>query len=114
MSILYAMLVFPAASLMFFQQGGRVGHRDGSQGLFVLFYEPWALTIPLDKYANSRSDDPDRPRVLSKPAALRKDRAPLSCVKLVQCKTCLQEFLASYLGDNADNGALLSFQVCLY
>ncbi|KAF8221563.1 P-loop containing nucleoside triphosphate hydrolase protein [Tricholoma matsutake] len=98
----------PSSIIDVLQRGGQVGHRDRSQGLFVLFYELWALTIPLNEYANSRSDDPDCPCVLSKPTASRKERAPLSCVKLVQCQTCLWEFFTSYLGDNAANGALLS------
>ena len=104
----------PSSIVEALQRGGRVGRRDGSQGLSVIFYDLWALTIPLDEYADSRSDDPDRPRALSKPTTSRKDRAPLSCVQLVQLQTCLRVFFASYLGDNAVNGALLTLNACLY
>ncbi|KAF8225112.1 P-loop containing nucleoside triphosphate hydrolase protein [Tricholoma matsutake] len=68
------------------QRGGRVGRREGSQGF------------------HGNSDDPDRPRALLKPAATRKDRAPLSCVRFVQCKQCLRMFFANYLGDTTENG----------
>jgi hypothetical protein len=81
-----------------------VGRRDGSKGLFLIFYEPWALTIPLDAFNHGSSNDPDRPRAMLKPVASRKDRAPLSCVRLVQCKSCLRKFFASYLDDMARNG----------
>ena len=83
------------------QQGGWVGCRDGSQGLFVLFYDPWALTISLEEFDHSKSDDPDRPCALSKPTASRKDRAPHSCIMLIQCKTCLWAFFFILLGQRS-------------
>ena len=34
------------------QRAGRVGRRDGSKGLFVIFYEPWAQTVSLAEFNN--------------------------------------------------------------
>jgi superfamily II DNA helicase RecQ len=88
------------------QRAGRLGRRDGSNGIFILFYDPWALTININDFYNTSCDDPDRPRYSAKAVTSRKDRAPLSCVQLVQQKTCLRQFFATYLGDTASNGML--------
>lgn len=53
------------------QRGGRVGRQDGSQGLFVIFYDTWALSISLDKFNCGHSDDPDQPQAMLKPNATR-------------------------------------------
>ncbi|KAF8231051.1 hypothetical protein L208DRAFT_1085957, partial [Tricholoma matsutake] len=85
------------------QRGGRVGHRNGSQGLFVIFYDPWALLISLTEFDHAVSHDPDRLCTLAKPTTSRRDHAPRSCIDLVQCETCLRAFFVTYLGDNAEN-----------
>lgn len=88
------------------QRGGRVGRRDGDQGLYVIFYEGWALDISLDEFDDGDLNDPDRTRKPLKPTSQKRDRASYSSVKLVQCKTCLREFFATYLGDKSLNGTL--------
>lgn len=93
------------------QRGGRVGRRDGDEGLFVIFYESWALEISLDEFDDGDINDPDRPRKPLKPTSQKRDRASYSSVKMVQCKTCLRVFFATYLSDAAANGTYPS--VCV-
>lgn len=88
------------------QCGGHVGQRDGSKGLSILFYDPWALTLPLDDYNNAYSDNPDWPHCSTKAATSKKDHPALPCVQLVQCKDCLRQFFATYLGDRAPKDML--------
>ncbi|KAF8231700.1 hypothetical protein L208DRAFT_1275612, partial [Tricholoma matsutake] len=49
----------PSSIVDVLQRGGRVGQWEGSKGLFVIFYEPWALTVPLADYNHANSDDSD-------------------------------------------------------
>ena len=71
--------------------------------LFVLFYEAWALEIKETDYSGDMSD-PDRPRNDLRLASRRPERAPLSAIQLVQSKTCLRRFFASYLDDTLPEG----------
>ncbi|KAF8055298.1 P-loop containing nucleoside triphosphate hydrolase protein [Lyophyllum atratum] len=84
------------------QRGGRVGRRFGALGLFVIFYDAWALEISLDEYANGDLSDPDRPRGLLKPNSNSRERAAYSSVKLIGCE-CLRSFFATYLDDTTEN-----------
>ncbi|KAF8237884.1 hypothetical protein L208DRAFT_1506162, partial [Tricholoma matsutake] len=45
---------------------GCIGRRDGDQGLFVIFHEPWVMSIHLEQYEGS-CDDPDQPQGTLKP-----------------------------------------------
>jgi hypothetical protein len=71
--------------------------------LFVLFYEAWALEIKEADYTGDTSD-PDRPRNDLRLASRRPERAPLSAIQLVQLRTCLRQFFASYLNDTSPEG----------
>lgn len=86
------------------QRGGRVGRRDGDHGLFIIFYEPWALTISLDEFAHGDTQDPDRPRASLKPTSTKQDRVAYSSLALVQCESCLRSCFANYLNDQTING----------
>lgn len=87
------------------QRGGRIGRRDGDRGLFVIFYEPWALLISLDEFTNGDLDDPDRPRTVLKPTSTKKERVARSSLQLIQCRSCLRYFFANYLNDLSPNGS---------
>lgn len=69
------------------QRGGCVGQCDGDQGLFVIFYEPWVTSIPLEQ-CESSCDDPDWPQRTLKPTSSARDHASLASVKLMQHKDC--------------------------
>jgi hypothetical protein len=43
------------------QRGGQVVQHEGDKGLFVIFYEPWALAISPDEFTTGDAGDPDRP-----------------------------------------------------
>ncbi|KAF8232786.1 hypothetical protein L208DRAFT_1270487, partial [Tricholoma matsutake] len=86
------------------QHGGRVVRREGDKGLFIIFYEPWALSISLDDFTNGDMMDPDRPCVDHKLNCQAQDHASYSSTKLIQCKTCLCYFFSVYLDDKSPNG----------
>lgn len=95
------------------QRGGRGGRAQGSEALFVIFYEPWVADIPLKEYFNREKKmdetDPDRPREKLKSWANRKKRAPYSMVKMIQSDDCIRFYLnIIYLNDHSDEGELLS------
>lgn len=86
------------------QRGGRVGRRSGDVGLFVIFYESWALNVSVEEYAQGDLMDPDRPRGPLKPTSNARERAAYSSVRLVQCRECIRVFFAAYLNDTSSNG----------
>jgi len=92
------------------QRGGRAIRIGDEHALFVVFYEPWALEINLEDYldinGSQNIDDPDRPRDKLRVNSQRRERAPYSSVRLVQCRTCLRQFYADYLNDKSVTGEL--------
>ena len=84
---------------------------EGDKGLFIIFYEPWVLSISLDDFANGDTMDPDRPHADHKPNCQAQDRTSYSSTKLIQCKTCLRYFFSLYLDDKSPNGAWTSYLV---
>ena len=92
------------------QRGGRAICVGDENALFVVFYEPWALEIDLEDYLNVNGsqtiDDPDKPRDKLRVNSQRRERAPYSSVRLVQCPTCLRQFYADYLNDKLVTGEL--------
>jgi hypothetical protein len=87
------------------QRGGRaIRIVSVDPALFVVFYEPWALGINEEEYTYGSPEDPDRPRKEQKETSPRRDRAPLSSLRLVQTPDCLRAFYANYLADNASEG----------
>lgn len=85
------------------QRGGRVGRRDGDTGLYVIFFEPWALEISLDDFCNGDANNPDRPRAPLSIKSKVRDRTPLSAIALLRCD-CIRTFFAAYLGDTSSTG----------
>ena len=86
------------------QRGGRALRNSDNDALFTIFYEPWVHDISLDEYSEGNLDDPDRPRGPLKSSSQRRDRAPFSCLKLVQGTNCLRAEFASYLEDTSRSG----------
>ena len=77
--------------------------------LFVVFHEPWASEIDEEEFADGT--DPDRPRADLGTNARRQERAPLSGVRLVKCRTCLRRYYADYLNDKTDSGKYYSILI---
>jgi hypothetical protein len=94
----------PSDTVETLQRGGRVGRREGDQGLFVIFYEPWALTISPDEFTVGDINDPDRPRGHYTLTSRARDWASYSSINLVRCRMCLREYFALYLNDTSPNG----------
>jgi superfamily II DNA helicase RecQ len=95
------------------QRGGRVGRRDGDQGLFVNFYELWVKSISLEQYEGS-CDDPDRPQGTLKPTSSARDHAGRASVKLMQCEDCHRLSFADYLGDKTPTGKLSTVFIAVH
>src|SRR6266446_2858058 len=85
------------------QRGSRALRVSKEWALFVVFFEAWALTINENEYTGDVLD-PDRPRKDLRISSRRAERAPLSGIQLVQSKTCLRRFYASYLNDTSPEG----------
>ncbi|KAF8054015.1 P-loop containing nucleoside triphosphate hydrolase protein [Lyophyllum atratum] len=94
------------------QRGGRVGRRSGDVGLFVIFYESWALNVSVEEYAQGDLMDPDRPRGPLKPTSNARERAAYSSVQLVQCQECIRVFFAAYLNDTSSNALDFLTEFC--
>ncbi|KAK7442230.1 hypothetical protein VKT23_016200 [Stygiomarasmius scandens] len=84
------------------QRAGRVVHRDGKHGLFLILYEPWVFDINLSDYSNVYLDDPDRPRKALSTHSSRQDHAPFYLVMLVRGSGCLRIVFGNYLSDIAE------------
>lgn len=94
----------PSTTVDTLQRGGRALRVSRDWALFVLFYEAWALVIKEDEYTGDVLD-PDRPRKDLRISSRRAERAPFSGIRLVQSKTCLRRFFASYLNDTLLEGS---------
>ncbi|KAF8169076.1 P-loop containing nucleoside triphosphate hydrolase protein, partial [Pholiota molesta] len=92
------------------QRGGRGIWVGDEHALFVIFYESWALEIDEDEYMEGT--DPDRPRAKLGVHSRAQERAPLSAIQLVRCRTCLRKFYADYLDDCAENALEYLHRFC--
>jgi hypothetical protein len=91
------------------QHGGRALQNSHEDALFVILYEPWVHDISLDEYNEGDLRDPDRPRAKLRSSSQRRERVPLSCLKLVKSTTCLRAYFASYLDDTSPAGIAESY-----
>ncbi|KAF9470443.1 hypothetical protein BDN70DRAFT_821377 [Pholiota conissans] len=96
-------LGLPSTIVDALQRGGRAIRTGDETALFIVFHEQWALDIKESEFMDGT--DPDRPRANLGLHPRAQERAPLSAVRLVQCKTCLRKYYAEYLCDEAENGA---------
>ncbi|KAJ7576555.1 P-loop containing nucleoside triphosphate hydrolase protein [Mycena floridula] len=95
------------------QEYGRVVRHPGTQGLAVLFYEPWVKNIELAEYDSKSVEDLDRPR--NSPLRLQAsahERVSLSAVKLTQPGTCQRQHFADYLGDTTLEALTFANKFC--
>lgn len=92
----------PASIVDALQRGGRAIRIGDEDALFVVFHEPWAREITEDEFEEGM--DPDRPRADLGANARRQERAPLSAIRLVQCRTCVRQYYAGYLNDQTESG----------
>ena len=96
----------PATTVDTLQRAGRALRNSDKDALFVIFYEPWAHAISLSEYNEGDTLDPDRPRGHLKSRAQKRERAPLSSLRLVKGPGCLRSEFASYLGDTSTEGTV--------
>jgi hypothetical protein len=95
----------------FVQRGGRGGRSTSISAIFLLLYEPWALTAELSDPSSSTDssqdiDDPDRPlRAITK-SSKKPERTGLAMYRLVQSSVCIRKIFADYLSDQTSTGML--------
>ena len=88
------------------QRAGWAARDASQQGLFLLMYEPWAVTLVTE--GSSDAVDPDRPFAgIIKKNSTKQDRTGLATLKFIQSSTCLRAFFARYLGDDSPTGFLV-------
>ncbi|KAL0062391.1 hypothetical protein AAF712_010737 [Marasmius tenuissimus] len=82
------------------QAGGRAERDPEAKGLYIIFYEPWALDIPLSSFNNGRwPDDPDCPRAPLGQRSSPQLRACQFSIQLVTSLVCIRKLFAKYLND---------------
>jgi hypothetical protein len=91
------------------QRGGRGGRDSETDALFLMMYEPWVLDLDLSGIdPMDLEDDPDRPfQCTTKKQPLKKERTGVASISMVQSSTCIRQFSANYLKDQAANGIIL-------
>jgi superfamily II DNA helicase RecQ len=87
----------------FAQRGGRGGRSTSISAIFLLLYEPWALTADLSTLAQDL-DDPDQPLQAITKTSKKPERTGVAMYRFVQSTTCSREFLANYLSDKTPTG----------
>ncbi len=97
----------PGTTVDTLQRAGRALRNSAEDALFIIFYEPWVHDISLSEYNEGDISDPDRPRGKLRSHAQRRERAPLSSLRLVKDPGCLRSEFASYLGDTSDEGTVV-------
>ncbi|KAJ8083509.1 hypothetical protein PM082_009383 [Marasmius tenuissimus] len=89
------------------QAGGRAERDPEFKGLYIIFYESWALDISLEAFENGKwPADPDRPREgLGQRSSLQL-RACRFSIELVTSTTCIRKLFANYLNDTHPDALL--------
>lgn len=103
----------PGSTVNTLQRAGRALRNSNADALFVIFYDPWVKEISLDEYTDDLSADPDRPRSQLKPTSQRRERVPLSSLRLVKCGTCLRRQFTEYLNDTSQAGVVGFFSAAV-
>lgn len=98
----------PGTTVDTLQRAGRALRNSDDHAVFIIFYEPWVHELSFSEYSEGDLSDPDRPRGQLKSHAQRRERAPLSSLKLVKDPGCLRAEFASYLGDTSEEGTVAS------
>jgi hypothetical protein len=90
----------------FIQRGGRGGRAPSTSAIFLLLYEPWALTADLSVLSSSAQDpdDPDRPLQAITKSSKKPERTGVAMYQLVQSTLCIRNFFAEYLSDKTPTG----------
>ena len=79
------------------------GRAPSTSALFLILYEPWAITADLSSLSQDL-DDLDQPiQVLTK-ASKKPERTGVAMYRLIQSSTCICQLFADYLQDRAPTG----------
>ena len=87
------------------QHGGRGGRSTSTPALFLILYEPWAMTADLSSFTNDL-DDPDQPLQPITKTSKKPERTGVAMYRLIQSRLCVRYFFAKYLHDETPTGKL--------
>ena len=86
------------------QPAGRAARDSSTHGLFLVMVKPWAFELQLEQNKLD-TGNPDKPNVGTiKKNSTKQERTGCAAIQFVQSKTCLREFLATYLNDQTPSG----------
>ena len=85
------------------QRGGLGGHSTSTFAIFLILYEPWAMTLDLTLSTHDL-DDPDQPLQAITKTSKKPERTGMAMYQLIQSPSCIRQFLASYLSDGTSTG----------
>ena len=84
------------------QRCGRGGRAPSTSAIFLILYEPWAITADLSLKCNL--DDPDQPLLPLTKTSKKPERTGVAMYRLIQSSDCIRRFFADYLHDDTPTG----------
>jgi superfamily II DNA/RNA helicase len=90
------------------QRCGRCGRAPSTKAIFLLLYEPWAMTADISSFAEDL-DDPDQPLQAITKTSKKPERTGVAMYRLVQSPMCIRLFFARYFADDTLTGMFQLF-----
>jgi superfamily II DNA/RNA helicase len=85
------------------QRCGRGGRAASTSAVFLILYEPWAVTADLSSFKRDL-DDPDQPLHMLTKTSKKPERTGVAMYRLIQSSDCIRRFFANYLHDITPTG----------
>jgi superfamily II DNA/RNA helicase len=85
------------------QRGGHCGRAALTSAIFLILYEPWAMTADISSFAEDL-DDPDQPLQAITKTSKKPERTGVAMYRLVQSSSCIRRFFARYFADDTPTG----------
>ena len=87
------------------QRCGRAGRAASTSAIFLILYEPWAMTADISSFTKDL-DDPDQPLQSITKTSKKPERTGVAMYQLIQTPVCICKFFADYLADGTPSGML--------
>ncbi|TFY73669.1 hypothetical protein EWM64_g10343 [Hericium alpestre] len=100
------------------QRAGQADQDGITASLFLLLVEPWVTTLDLDdcdsdeSEADSSAKDFDAPPKSVKHLSGKKSQTGDNAIRFAQLKTCLRDYIATFLDDDASDALVFSNRWC--
>ncbi|KAF8486547.1 P-loop containing nucleoside triphosphate hydrolase protein [Russula emetica] len=90
---------------------GRCGRAASTSALFLILYEPWAMTADLSSL-KCDLNDPDQPLQALTKTSKKPERTGAAMYQLIQSSNCIRRFFANYLCDGTPTAVDFTNQFC--